>query len=68
MSENMKKVIEAINEVIGTSHGYEQLSDDDLYSLENLFWGIHGDLVLEWSRRQMRAADPVDRTNERIER
>lgn len=53
MSEKMERMIAAVNEVIGTSHDYELLTDEDLSALENLFWGIHGDLVREWSRRQM---------------
>lgn len=35
-----------------------ELSDEDLYAIEAVLWGIHQDVVMEWSRRQMRKTDP----------
>ena len=37
------------------------LDNKQLYAIEAFFWGHHQDIVLEWTRRQMRAADPSPR-------
>ncbi len=35
-----------------------ELSSKDLYAIEAILWGMHQDVVMEWSRRQMRNMDP----------
>ena len=37
---------------------WSEMSDDDLYSLQVVLWAAHQDALMEWTRRQMRAADP----------
>lgn len=47
-------------ETFGTGFWHE-LSDEDLYAIANWLWANHLDALQEWSRRQMRNADPKPR-------
>jgi Ni,Fe-hydrogenase III large subunit len=47
------------DEATGGEDAYwSELTDDELYEIQFMLWGMHQDALTEWTRRQMRKADP----------
>lgn len=59
MSEKDKaeRLGELWEEAVGTGF-WSELTDDELYRIESFLWTTHQDALMEWTRRQMRKADP----------
>lgn len=56
--DKAERLMDLWGEAVGEDGYWSKLTDDELYAIEWFLWGTHEDALREWTRRQMRKADP----------